>query len=439
MGATRAIVLRAGLAAAARGADRAVPAAPAARDTLGSKLDTVLVQQRELLAGQQRILGAVEREDPFRTRRFAVAVNVPLAIATAGRDVQILSGSFCWFPPDTPVEIVVPVWWRRDRDGTVELPGGASDDFDFNGLAVDLQGRWYLEQTSELGTSDTMPRGYDPAVGFVSRHPLQLESPGVRPLDETARDNPLLSTADVVRYSSEQTSFVLTRPTPFWDVQFRVEQASGGPLDARAPRSHSAVFDLARPSSTLALDSSRLCRRFGEAGLIEDCYHYFAAKGYSNWLSNTQHESVFIPTALPDELLEHSQRNTGLRCSTYGCLPFGMNIQPRDMRRKMPLAKNSLYVIPNQIDELAECKLHTLHIRNGCCHGRLCTSDSKVDAMTHVAERDKWDNRTRRQREERLHSQHRLGDGYSDTTPQVDYNPPVEAGNPNSESWTRIK
>jgi hypothetical protein len=118
---------------------------PGVPDPLESKVDTVLVQQRQLLEGQQRVLAAVEREDPFLTRRHAVAFNVPLAIATAGREVQVLSGGLCWFPPDSPLEIVVPVWWRRDRDGSVALPNGHRDDYDFTGLTIDLQGRWYLD------------------------------------------------------------------------------------------------------------------------------------------------------------------------------------------------------------------------------------------------------------------------------------------------------
>lgn len=117
----------------------------AASAPLEARIDTVLAKQDELLKGQARILAAVESVDPFVEKRFAVSLNVPLALGTLGRDLSILSGGLSWFPRGSSFEINLPVWYRSERSDETVYEGGSNPDRDFSGLAVDLQSRWYFE------------------------------------------------------------------------------------------------------------------------------------------------------------------------------------------------------------------------------------------------------------------------------------------------------
>lgn len=122
---------------------------PRAADPVDVKIDSVLVLQQRLLDGQARLLAVAERVDPFLDKRFSVSVNLPLLLATAGRDEQAFSASVAWFPKGSPLEVVVPIWFRRVRAGSVPLPGGGGSasvpDSDFSGLCLDLQGRLYFD------------------------------------------------------------------------------------------------------------------------------------------------------------------------------------------------------------------------------------------------------------------------------------------------------
>ncbi|MDP2361166.1 MAG: hypothetical protein Q8O14_10490 [bacterium] len=117
------------LVPSARAAEQAAPR------TMDEKLDTLLVQQQELLKGQEQLKREILQIDPFPDGAFAIAVNVPLALASTAGDTRMYSGSLIWFPPRSRLEVVMPIWHRS-----------VNDDTDFRATLVDLQLRSYLSR-----------------------------------------------------------------------------------------------------------------------------------------------------------------------------------------------------------------------------------------------------------------------------------------------------
>lgn len=106
---------------------------PVDQDRKDQKLDS-------LLRGQDRLIKAVVIEDPFIEKRAAITFNLPLFIATYGRNERILSGSFSFFPKESPFEFALPVWYRADESDMYYQRRN-----DFSALVVDAQARYYLD------------------------------------------------------------------------------------------------------------------------------------------------------------------------------------------------------------------------------------------------------------------------------------------------------
>ncbi len=94
-------------------------------NTTDQKIDSLLV-------GQQILIDAVVEEDVVAHKQHAITFNLPLFIATAGREERYLSAGYHWFPPRTQFEIVLPIWQSQRRED------------DFSAFLLDLQARYYF-------------------------------------------------------------------------------------------------------------------------------------------------------------------------------------------------------------------------------------------------------------------------------------------------------
>lgn len=80
------------------------------------KLDTLLVNQEQMLANQQKILKEVTYIDPLANKSYGVEFNPAYLLLSSASDDIVLSGGFSLFSVNRNAEIAFPVYYRVSTD-----------------------------------------------------------------------------------------------------------------------------------------------------------------------------------------------------------------------------------------------------------------------------------------------------------------------------------
>ncbi len=87
----------------------------------GTKVDTLLDNQKKMLDNQQRILQQTKIVDPLAGKHFGIEFNPALLLAGLGNDVLYLSGGFSLFNMAPQAELAFPIFYRNYQNENEKL------------------------------------------------------------------------------------------------------------------------------------------------------------------------------------------------------------------------------------------------------------------------------------------------------------------------------
>ena len=84
-------------------------------DTLYMKMDTLLINQGQMIKNQQKILDEVVYIDPLEGKKFGIEVNpIGLLTSTVNSDGFAFRGGVSFFPSNMKAEIAFPIYYNSD-------------------------------------------------------------------------------------------------------------------------------------------------------------------------------------------------------------------------------------------------------------------------------------------------------------------------------------
>ena len=90
-------------------------------DTLYMKMDTLLINQGQMLKNQEEILDEVIYVDPLEGKFFGIELNpIGLLMSTVNSDGFTLRAGVSFFPSSMHGEIAFPIYYRQNSDNFTE-------------------------------------------------------------------------------------------------------------------------------------------------------------------------------------------------------------------------------------------------------------------------------------------------------------------------------
>ena len=89
-------------------------------DTLYMKMDTLLINQGQMLKNQEKLLDEVIYIDPLEGKKFGIEVNpVGLLLSTINSDGLTLRAGVSFFPSSSHGEIAFPIYYRQQTSENI--------------------------------------------------------------------------------------------------------------------------------------------------------------------------------------------------------------------------------------------------------------------------------------------------------------------------------